>query len=92
MTDMFKPFSMMEIFKAWTNSGQAFEKAAEQYSQAKDKAVEVNKSLVSSVEGKRVQDLVSQISALNMELASAMTDYNTRLMTGSLTPLESEEE
>lgn len=90
MTHPFQPFSMMEIFKAWTNSGQAFEQAAEKYSEAKDKAAEISQSMVSSEEGKRVQDLVSQISALNMELASAMTDYNTRLVTGTLTPLKSE--
>lgn len=91
MTDMFKPFSMMEIFKAWTNSGQAFEQAAEKYAEAKDKAAEISQSMVKSEEGKRVQDLVSQISALNMELASAMTDYNTRLVTGTLTSLKDEE-
>ena len=91
MQNMFKPFSMMELFKAWNNSGQAFEKAAEKYTEAKDKTAEISQSMVSSEEGKRVQDLVSQISALNMELASAMTDYNTRLMTGTLTPLKNEE-
>lgn len=89
---MFKPFSMMEIWKAWSNSGEAFENATKQYAEVKDKMSSMGKTMIESQEGQRIQSLSNQISALNMELASALTDYNTRALTGSLTPVEKEED
>lgn len=91
MPDMFKPFSMKEIWKSWSNSGEAFENATKKFAEAKDKMSSVGKSMVESKESKRIKDLTSQISALNMELASAMTEYTTRALTGKLTPLDSED-
>lgn len=84
MDDKFKPFSMMDIWKTWSNSGVAFENATKNFAEAKGKM----SALVESKEGKRIQELASQISSLNMELASAMSDYTTKAISGKLTPTE----
>lgn len=88
----FTPFSLKDIWKSWSTSGAAIEEATKTVIDAKAKMSSLGTTMRESVESKRIKDLASQISSLNMELASAMTDYATKAMTNSLTPVEPPQE